>query len=44
VKLVRWTLDRATYTATPVLSDGSCGPSLELRALFEQLDGVSNGT
>jgi len=36
VKLVRWTLDRATYTATPVLSDGSWGPPLELRALFEQ--------
>ena len=36
VKLVRWTLDRATYTATPVLSDGSCGPPLDLRALFEQ--------
>ena len=36
MKLVRWTLDRATYTATPVLSDGSWGPPLELRALFEQ--------
>ena len=36
VKLVRWTLDRATYTATPVLSDGSWGPPLDLRALFEQ--------
>ena len=36
VKLVRWMLDRATYTATPVLSDGSWGPPLELRALFEQ--------
>jgi hypothetical protein len=36
VKLVSWTLDRATYTATPVLSDGSWGPPLDLRALFEQ--------
>ena len=36
VKLVRWMLDRATYTATPVLSDGSWGPALELHALFEQ--------
>jgi hypothetical protein len=36
VKLARWTLDRATYTATPVLSDGSCGPPMDLRALFEQ--------
>src|SRR6516164_3246447 len=36
VKLVRWTLDRATYTATPVMSDGSWGPPLDLRALFEQ--------
>jgi hypothetical protein len=31
-----WLLDRARYTATPIMSDGSRGSSLELRALFEQ--------
>jgi len=31
-----WELDRASYVATPVMSDGSKGPPLELRALFEQ--------
>jgi hypothetical protein len=35
-KLVSWKLDREKYLATPVLSDGSQGPALELRALFEQ--------
>src|SRR5262249_47511449 len=31
-----WEIDRTRYVATPVMSDGSRGPSLELRALFEQ--------
>jgi hypothetical protein len=31
-----WEIDRARYTATPIMSDGSRGPLLELRALFEQ--------
>jgi hypothetical protein len=31
-----WKIDRATYTAVPVLSDGTLGPVLELRGLFEQ--------
>jgi hypothetical protein len=31
-----WVIDRARYTATPLMSDGSRGPLLELRALFEQ--------
>ena len=31
-----WQIDRATYSATPILADGSAGPALELRALFEQ--------
>jgi hypothetical protein len=31
-----WLLDRARYTATPIMTDGSIGSSLELRALFEQ--------
>jgi Collagen triple helix repeat (20 copies) len=31
-----WKIDREHYTATPVMSDGSTGPPLELRALFKQ--------
>jgi hypothetical protein len=31
-----WKIDRARYLAIPVLSDGSEGPPLELRGLFEQ--------
>jgi hypothetical protein len=31
-----WKIDRARYLATPVMSDGSEGPPLELRGLFEQ--------
>jgi hypothetical protein len=31
-----WKIDRARYVATPVMSDGSEGPRLELRGLFEQ--------
>jgi hypothetical protein len=31
-----WLLERTRYTATPIMSDGSIGPSLELRGLFEQ--------
>jgi hypothetical protein len=34
--IVCWTLDRATYTVTPVMSDGTSGPPLNLRGLFEQ--------
>jgi hypothetical protein len=29
-------IDRTRYTATPIMSDGSIGPTLNLRALFEQ--------
>jgi hypothetical protein len=29
-------IDRARYTVTPMMSDGSIGSTLELRALFEQ--------
>ena len=29
-----WKIDRARYVATPVMSDGSEGPRLELRGLF----------
>jgi hypothetical protein len=31
-----WKIDRASYVATPLMSDGSEGPPLELRGLFEQ--------
>jgi hypothetical protein len=31
-----WQVDRAHYAAIPMMSDGSVGPTLELRALFEQ--------
>jgi hypothetical protein len=31
-----WYIDRTRYTATPIMSDGKPGSSLELRALFEQ--------
>jgi hypothetical protein len=31
-----WKIDRARYVATPVMTDGSDGPPLELRGLFEQ--------
>ena len=35
-RIVKWELDVASYTATPIMSDGTKGPGLELRALFEQ--------
>jgi len=31
-----WKVERERYVATPVMSDGSDGPPLELRGLFEQ--------
>jgi hypothetical protein len=31
-----WTIDRKTYVATPVLTDGTLGPTLQLASLFEQ--------
>jgi hypothetical protein len=34
--IVCWVIDRKKYLATPVLSDGSDGPAIELRGLFEQ--------
>jgi hypothetical protein len=34
--IVGWKIDRARYVATPVTADGSDGPPLELRGLFEQ--------
>ena len=34
--IVGWQIDRASFTATPIMTDGSEGPPLELRGLFEQ--------
>jgi hypothetical protein len=34
--IVGWQIDRAKYQAVPIMSDGSEGPPLELRGLFEQ--------
>jgi hypothetical protein len=34
--ICEWKIDRARYVATPIMSDGSDGPPLELRGLFEQ--------
>ena len=31
-----WCIDRTRYTATPIMADGTLGPTLELRPLFEQ--------
>ena len=35
-KLARWRIDRETFRATPVMTDGTEGAVLELRALFQQ--------
>jgi hypothetical protein len=34
--IVGWQIDRESYSALPILSDGTEGPRLELRPLFEQ--------
>ena len=36
VTICDWKIDRASYVATPVMSDGRDGPPPELRGLFEQ--------
>ena len=33
-----WMVERASYSVVPILSDGTEGPRLELRPLFEQFD------
>jgi len=38
-----WQIDRERYRATPLMSDGSEGPALELRPLFEQYHSESSG-
>jgi hypothetical protein len=36
--VIRWVVDRASYSVVPIMSDGAEGPRLELRPLFEQFD------
>jgi hypothetical protein len=36
IVLKGWSIDRQNFVAVPLLSDGSRGPTLELRGLFEQ--------
>jgi len=38
-----WLIDRARYTATPMMTDGSIGSTLELRGLFEQFQLETKG-
>jgi hypothetical protein len=35
-KIDSWQVDRERYRASPLMSDGTVGPMLELRPLFEQ--------
>ena len=34
--IIGWAVDRTSYTVTPMMSDGTSGPPLNLRGLFEQ--------
>ena len=34
--IIKWEVNREAYTALPIMSDGTSGPLLELRGLFEQ--------
>jgi hypothetical protein len=43
VSIVDWQIDRATYRAVPLMSDGTEGPPLALRSLFEQYDKETRG-
>jgi hypothetical protein len=36
VAIIGWNVDRAAYAIVPIMSDGSSGPPLNLRGLFEQ--------
>lgn len=38
VTIKGWTIDSHHYRAVPVMSDGSMGPTLELRDLFQQFN------
>src|SRR5262249_5407311 len=37
-QITSWVVDRVKYAITPRFSDGSLGPALELRGLFEQFN------
>jgi hypothetical protein len=41
--ILAWKVDRQSYSITPVMSDGTDGPSLELRGLFEQFHTEARG-
>jgi hypothetical protein len=34
--IARWSIDPKQYTATPIMSDGTQGPAVEMRDIFEQ--------
>jgi hypothetical protein len=34
--ILAWRVDRESYTVTPIMSDASEVPAIEMRALFEQ--------
>jgi hypothetical protein len=36
IKITGWTVDVATYTATPIMSNGESGPPIALRPMFER--------
>jgi hypothetical protein len=38
-----WKVDRRQYTVTPIMSDGSFAPALELRSLFQQFNEETSG-
>ena len=41
--ILDWDIDRASYHAVPILSDGTLGPPLALRGLFEQFHEETRG-
>jgi hypothetical protein len=42
-RIIGWVVDREAFTVTPKFSDGTIGPLLELRALFEQVEDNTAG-
>jgi hypothetical protein len=41
--IIDWRIDQANYQAIPVMSDGTEGPPLPLRGLFEQFHDEAKG-
>jgi hypothetical protein len=41
--ILDWEIDRASYQAVPIMSDGTLGPPLALRGLFEQFHEETRG-